>query len=568
MKNASVGPAPFLCRAFHVLVACSLLANCQSVPATVTHPRIPVADGVRIAADVMLPTGRPAARVPVVLIQTRYWRSFSLRGAKRTNVVPMGPREAIVERLITAGFGVVVTDVRGTGASDGVWRWPWSATEVRDMGTVIDWIVAQPWSNGIVGATGVSYEGTTALLAATTGRPALRAVLAREVEWALVDELVAPGGVRNVGFVETWGRSVDALDHGRLPELFPRLARLGIRGVQPTDDDPGGSALRARQQARPTSDIAGKVASVRRGSDPFGADGPASDSLGPVGHATSLAATTAVVGMWGSWWDGATADAVLNAERAMPVREVVIGPWVHEGNRNASPLRRDDSERATVDLDEVVAFFERHLRDSATPVMPRRSWYVAGAERWRSAAAWPTTKSRTLHLVGRQLAATAFPGAPRALSVDFTASTGVNTRWTTGLVRPVDAPDRAKARGLLSWQAASLAVPLSVFGATEFVCEVTLEAPEAALHVYLESVDRHGKVRLLTEGIQRIRSGLIRMDLRSVAFEIPAGWSLRLSVAGADAPSFERVPASGPQRLQFAGSGCHIVLPTVDLVPK
>jgi len=144
----------------------------------------------------------------------------------------------------------------------------------------------------------------------------------------------------------------------------------------------------------------------------------------------------------------------------------------------------------------------------------------------------------------------------------------VNTRWTTGLVRPVDAPDRAKVRGLLSWQAASLAVPLSVFGATEFVCEVTLEAPEAALHVYLESVDQHGKVRLLTEGIQRIRSGLIRMDLRSVAFEIPAGWSLRLSVAGADAPSFERVPASGPQRMQFAGSGCHIVLPTVDLVTK
>lgn len=547
-------------------MACSLLASCQRVPATVTHPRIPGADGVGIAADVVLPPGRPGARVPVVLIQTRYWRSFSLRGGKRANVVPMGPREAIVERLITAGFGVVVTDVRGTGASDGVWRWPWSADEVRDMGPVIDWIVAQPWSNGIVGATGVSYEGTTALLAATARRPALRAVLAREVEWELVDEIVAPGGVRNVGFVETWGRSVDALDHGRLPELFPRLARLGIRGVQPTDDDPEGTALRARQQARPTANVAGKVASVRRGTDPFGADGPASDSLGPVGHRTSLAATSTVVGLWGSWWDGATADAVLNAERAMPVREVVIGPWVHEGNRNASPLRRDDSERATVDLDDVVAFFERHLRGSGSPATPRRSWYVAGAERWRSAVAWPTTRADTLHLVGRQLAATALPGAPRALSVDFTASTGVNTRWTTGLVRPVDAPDRARARGLLTWQAASLTVPLSVFGAAEFVCVVALEAPDAALHVYLESVDPARKVRLLTEGIQRIRSGSIRMSLRSVAFELPVGWSLRLSVAGADAPSFERVPATGPQRMHFAGSGCQLVLPTVDLV--
>lgn len=81
-----------------------------------------------------------------------------------------------------AGFAVVVVDVRGTGASDEVWSGPWSADEVQDMRAILDWIVAQPWSNGAVGATGVSYEGTTAQLTAGLGHPALKAVLARQLE--------------------------------------------------------------------------------------------------------------------------------------------------------------------------------------------------------------------------------------------------------------------------------------------------------------------------------------------------------------------------------------------------
>jgi len=548
------------------LVALLTFAACKSVPATVNHPRIAAADGVPIAADVILPLAVPDGGVPVVLIQTRYWRSFRLRGGTPPNRVPMGPREAIVERLVTAGFGVVVTDVRGTGASGGTWRWPWSEGEVRDMGHVIDWIAAQRWSNGAVGATGVSYEGTTALLSASAARPALRAILAREIEWDLVDEIIAPGQVRNIGFVDGWSRAVDALDHGRLPELFPRLARLGIHGVQPSDDDPDGVALRALQRQRPPTDVATRVVAVRHGTDRFGPDGPPSDSLGPAGHAAALASSTAVVGIWGSWWDGATADAVLRAQQHMPVREAVIGPWAHEGTSNASPLRRDDSERATVALDDVVAFFRRHLmpRDTASMrSVPRVSWYVAGAERWRSSEQWPTTSPRTMHLVGAQLSDRAAAGDARSLSVDFAASTGRNTRWTTGLARPVDAPDRAEARGVVSWRSAPLDESLSVFGASVFVCDVTLEAPEAALHVYVESVDPAQRVRLLTEGVQRVRQGAVEVRIRPVAFELPAGWSLRLSIAGADAPSFERVPATGAQRIALAGSGCRLTVPVV-----
>ena len=40
-----------------------------------------------------------------------------------------------------------------------------------------------------------------------------------------------------------------------------------------------------------------------------------------------------------------------------------------------------------------------------------------------------------------------------------------------------------------------------------------------------------------------------------------AGEVLRLSIAGADAGTFERVPASGPQTITLSGAGCALTLP-------
>ena len=538
-------------------------AACSGPAVVVTRPAIAVDSAVRLAADVILPANRPTGGVPTVLIQTRYWRSFRMRGGGGPKI-PQGPRDGVVARLVAAGFAVVVTDVRGTGASDGIWRWPWSADEVRDMGPVIDWIVAQSWSNGAVGATGVSYEGTTALLTAAAGRPALKAVLARQLEWQLVDETIAPDGVRNALFADTWGAAVDALDHGRYPKMFPRIGRLLISGVARRDDDPKGDAQKAREAARASSDIAARTRSVYAGTDAFGPGAPAADSLGPAGHAAALARTGAVVAIWGSWWDGGTADAVFRAQQVMPIAEAVIGPWTHEGDHNASPLRSGASERPTVDLDSVVAFFSRHLRPDSTRThtAPRVRWYVAGTERWRDADRWPETTMRTWNVL-----ASAEPGSDSMVTWRTTAdaSTGVNNRWTTGLARPVDVSDRARATGIQSFLIPPFAQPLSVFGAGAFRCTMRADQPDATLHVYVESVDTKGRVRLLTEGMRRVQSATdlqqLTFRLRPVAFALPTGWGLRVSFASEDRPTFERVPAADRVSWTAQARDCSVSLP-------
>lgn len=157
--------------------------------------------------------------------------------------------------------------------------------------------------------------------------------------------------------------------------------------------------------------------------------------------------------------------------------------------------------------------------------------------------------------------------AAMPLTVNYDATTGRRNRWTSGLARPVDAPDRARAVGLRSWTSTPLPAPLRVFGAGRFSCRLVADAPDAALHVYVESIDPSGHVRLLTEGTQRLQQAVESLDvavrIRPVAFELPAGWALRFSIAGADASTFERVPAVGGQRLVLDGRQCHLVLPVL-----
>ncbi len=523
--------------------------------ANVTSPQVAMRDGVRLAVDVILPQPMPSPRVPVVLYQTRYWRSLALRTPDQPGVPPIGPRDASVDRLVAAGYGVVVADVRGTGASEGNWPRPWSDDELADANELVAWIAAQPFCDGRVGTTGLSYEGTTALLSATTTNPALKAVLARELEWDLVDELIAPGGVRNVSFVATWGTAVASLDRNRPPDFFPFEARLITTGVHPVDGDESGVQLARIVAARRIADVAGDVSGVRSGDDPF-AGVPAS-RVGPSAHVAALANTRAAVGMWGGWWDGASADAVLRADHAMPLVQAVIGPWTHEGDASASPFGTHAA--SSVDLDDIVAFFDRHLKGSSSAAATHR-WWVSGAEVWREGDSWPATAPMQLFLAsGGKL--TQDPTALDArLDVDFEATTGTNNRWMTGLRRPVETNDRAQARGVLSFEGEPLAGVLSVFGSPLLRCQTSIDSGDAALFAYLETRQGNGPVRLLTEGVARIRSGGVEVRLRPIAFELPRGSTLRVSLSGADADTFERVPTSGPASISFAAP-CAIELP-------
>ena len=63
--------------------------------------------------------------------------------------------------FVPRGYAVALMDLRGTRNTSGCQTYG-DRDEVFDAVDVVDWLVEQPWSNGKVGLTGGSYDGTIA----------------------------------------------------------------------------------------------------------------------------------------------------------------------------------------------------------------------------------------------------------------------------------------------------------------------------------------------------------------------------------------------------------------------
>jgi putative CocE/NonD family hydrolase len=239
--------------------------------ATTQSLYVPMRDGVKIAIDVSLPKDLPVGdKVPAILIMARYWRSFQLR-MEQPGKVPMGPRPAVADFMVSHGYAVITVDARGAGASFGVWQYPFSREEIKDFGEVAAWAINQPWSNGLVGATGHSYEGTMAELLTVAQPEIVQAVVPQELEFDLYSNIVFPGGILNDRFVKIWDDTNRALDYNKVPKEWGFTARLFVKGVRPVDDDQDRRQLQqAIAEHENNTDVHQAVQSITYRDDPFG----------------------------------------------------------------------------------------------------------------------------------------------------------------------------------------------------------------------------------------------------------------------------------------------------------
>ena len=126
--------------------------------------RIPMRDGVRLAADLFRPDAEGAFPA---LVEYHPYRKDDM------SVPRNGPHLYFAER----GYVSVRLDVRGTGASEGVNADEYPLQEQLDGYDAIEWIARQPWCDGNVGMFGSSYSGFTALQVALHRPPHLKAIV-------------------------------------------------------------------------------------------------------------------------------------------------------------------------------------------------------------------------------------------------------------------------------------------------------------------------------------------------------------------------------------------------------
>ncbi|WP_445474763.1 CocE/NonD family hydrolase [Methanococcoides methylutens] len=556
-------------------------------------------DGVQIAVDVLLPVGlETGARLPVVLTMTRYWRSFELRVPEPTKKAPIAPRETLADDLVLRGFAMVIVDARGSGASTGVSRYPFTAEEIADYGEVAAWAVAQPWCNGNVGAVGISYEGTTAQLLLASGVRAVKGVVPQQFEFDLYTDIALPGGIPNEAFFKVWSEGNEQLDSNKLPNWFPIpwYSRWMLKGVRPVDADRKSHSLLAKalKDHQANVNIQEAISQITFRDDKFGNTDVTLDDFSVFAHKDAIEASGSALFLWGSWLDSATADTVVRTFNTFSNPQVaVIGAWAHEMNSHASPYTRPKSKpdpNKVQQWEAIAQFFEQALIQGKPPQHKTLFYYTLGAETWNQSDSFPldNTEMQTWYFHPNDHLSPVAPTSDNdtdTYRVDFSATTGTNNRWHTGLAKPVIYPARSSEdKRLLTYTSPVMEHDLEITGFPIVTLYVSSTEDDGAFFVYLEDIDESGVVHYITEGMLRgihrkhsdeippyftlkpyhtfklkDATPLPRGETVELTFSllptsvlIRRGHRIRVAIAGADKDTFARIPSKGIPSLQFS----------------
>ena len=464
----------------------------------------------------------------------------------------------------------------------------------------------EPWCDGRLGATGISYLGAAADFAASSGHPALKATAPISAVWDTYRDHFYPGGCFLSDVARGYGAICEALDLDRREALrgFQYFADPALQGPAPVDDDPDGRLLAEAVAGHAGNAQMPEFLREFRFRDDALAHDPAftSDSFSPHGLSAGMRQDLAVLSISG-WMDGAYTNGAISRYLSAPCREkrLLIGPWDHGARGNVSPFRNAELPEFPV-LGEILRFFDSHVRGLDTGLADEAPvhFHAMQAERWESAAGWPVARAeRTLFLAAEGALAAAEPErASVEYRADFRCGTGQNTRYGRLQIRPVQEyyPDwEERSQAHLAFWSEPLAEEVTVAGHPILTLDFACDQPDACVFAYLEDIAPDGRRRYVTEGMLRAlhRNGSeqsptyraswplpsfrradaapltpgepvrLEIPLLPTAWSFPAGHRIGLRLAGADRDNFALWPYGRPGAWAIGTGASTLTLPVL-----
>ncbi|RWZ54806.1 CocE/NonD family hydrolase [Labedella populi] len=483
---------------------------------TVRDQWIPMPDGTRLHARIWAPAiDRP---VPVLLEYLPYrlddWTA---------------PRDSERHPWYAArGYASVRVDIRGTGSSDGLFVDEYSAEELDDGIAIIEWLAAQPWSTGAVGAFGISWGGFNALQLAGRAPAALKAIVTVCSTDDRYDNDVHYIGGAVLGIdMAAWGGTMFAFN-----SRPPRPEIVGAGWVEQWRD--------RLEHGRPMTPV--WLSHQER--DDYWRHGSVCEDYG------SIQAAVLAVGGWADPYRDAVLRLVENLDA--PVKGI-IGPWSHQyPDRGLAP------GPGIGFLQETLRWWDRWLLDDANGVEdepalrawindsePPATYYAERTGRWVAAEAWPSAVTET-HVV--PLADT-IGGERGPVVVRSPQSTGLDAGRFFPFGNATDLPPDQRAEdGRSVCFDVPVEEPFDVLGSVAVTLALTSDVPHAHVIVRLCDVAPDGSSTLVTRGVLNLdkRRGRKRADalepgveesvavpLVSTGHRFPPGHRLRIAVSSA-----------------------------------
>ncbi len=538
---------------------------------------IPMRDGIILRADVY----RPAAsgQYPVLVARLPY---------DKTNLALVGiaidpPRAA------GQGYVVVLQDTRGRCASDGTFTC--FQDDVDDGYDTVEWLAAQPWSNGNVGMFGASYFGYTQWLAAIAAPPHLKAICPNVSTSDAHESWVYQGGAFAFGFNTSWPMAflnADEIAHsaaspqekqqraGTLVQMIDRMSMYFSH--LPVKDFP------------PFRDL---------GVAPYYQDWVAHPDWDDYWQRISIDANRSKVRVpaysIGGWWDVFLGGTLRNftdtqqhgaTEEARKGQKLLVGPWLHGFPFHADPTgeARHGLASSGVVIDEIgimLRFFDYWLKgiDNGIASEPPVRLFVMGDNVWRDEWEWPLARTQYTEYYFHSSGGANSASGNGSLSTEPPSSgepsdsylydprNPVPTRggdlccWDLELPpgafdqRPIEA-----RQDVLVYTTPPLEKDLEVTGPITVTLFASSSARDTDFTGKLVDVLPDGYARNLTEGIirARYREGMDRqrlltpgevneytIDLWATSNVFKAGHRLRVEISSSNFPRFDRNPNTG-----------------------
>jgi uncharacterized protein len=493
--------------------------------------RIPLRDGITLAADLALPASLPA---PAVVMRTPYGKTGE-------------PQAKRVRMLVKGGYAAVFVDVRGRGDSDGIFQ-PYRH-DGPDGAEVIAWAAAQQWCTGDVATYGGSYAGHIQWLTALQRPPALRAMVCLVTPSDPFVEL--PTGLPPPMHIH-WFRMVDA----RVPQFTDDVDWMAVYRHRPLltmDESAGFHSPNWREELR------------HRTLDEW---------WEPVRYQHRIGEIDVPVLHISGWYDdeeiGTPANfAAMAAGRSG--QRLLMGPWGHAVNTTRELGEVDFGPGALIDLDgQILAFLDEHVKGiRPEPQPPPVRIFVMGANEWRDAHEWPPAGAPTtvLHLSSGGHANSRF-GDGRLVASPASSEERPD-EWAHDPDRPVPfitgassaqigGPDDylgVESRGdVLVFTSDPLPKPLELIGPVTVIAHVATSAADTDIMAKLVDVHPGNFAQRLCDGMVRLRyrEGFEReqpvtpgevyevaIKLWDTCVRLPAGHRLRVEIASSAFPKYD-----------------------------
>jgi putative CocE/NonD family hydrolase len=525
----------------------------------VHNAEVPMRDGVRLKADIYQP--KRAARAPAILIRTPYKKDMmQLTGrfyARR-------------------GYVCAIQDVRGRFGSPGVWE-PFM-NEARDGYDTVEWLAAQPYTNGKVGMIGASYVGWVQWLAAGERPPHLTAIIPNVAPPDPFFNVPYEYGVFFLRGALWWA---DVLESAA-------TADLSGAALQRTMEKKYTEAARKLPVIDLDKEILGRESKYWREwirhntNDAFWRRGS---------HLDKLAKVRIPVFHQSGWFDGDGIGAKLNylamARHGHPYQKLTLGPWGHTDAASRTLGETDFGAAALVDLQrDYLRWFDHWLkgRDSKILDEPLVSLFVMGENKWLHGPVYPLpqTQMTKLYLASGGKANTS--KGDGKLTWETPAAAAPSDRYTYDPGDPspdprvFEEPEESKKRVLtyeerrklartyhdrvtdsradiLVYATSPLEKPVTIAGPVSMKLWASTSARDTDWFVWLMKVDKKGEIQSLTQG--KFRARFLRsmakprlltpdkvyeytIDLWHTGIRFDRGERIRIEVSSSGWPIFSR----------------------------